>query len=177
MNLKLLKRDVLYKGKVVDLIVDQVEYPSGNKGVREVLAHPGGAAVLALFPGDRILFVKQHRYPINKVLYELPAGKLSPGEDPQVCALRELTEETGYVARKIQKITSIYTTPGFCNECLHLYLATDLHYDKPNREEGEEHIQIEIMQMERAIEMIEKGEINDSKTVVGILLGKRILNK
>lgn len=179
MNLKLLKRERLYDGKVFNLIVDQVEYPSGNRTVREVAEHPGGAVVLASFSDQKIILVKQHRYPIDKILYELPAGKLKVGEDPQVCAARELIEETGYVASKFQKLTAIYTTPGFCSECLHIFLATDLQPvpDGQNLEEGEQSLTVGILPMKTAIEMIERGEIVDGKTICGILLGERILKK
>jgi len=177
MNLKLLKRERLYEGKVFNIIVDQIEYPSGNRGLREVIEHPGGAVVLALFPNKKIILIKQHRYPIDKVLYELPAGKLGRGEDPAHCAARELTEETGYVAGNLEKITAIYTSPGFCSECLHIYLATDLKFTEQNLEEGEEHIEVEIIPIDKAIKMIKQGEIVDSKTIVGIMLGQQRLKE
>src|SRR5438876_8429671 len=126
MQLKLLKRNKLYVGRVFTVIVDDVEYPSGNKTIREVAEHAGGSVALAVFADNRIILVHQHRYPFNKFIWELPAGKLGPGEDPLHCAQRELMEETGYCAGRWRKLTSIYTTPGFCSEILHIYLATDL---------------------------------------------------
>lgn len=177
MNLKLLKRETLYEGKVFNIIVDQIEYPSGNKGVREVVEHTGGAVVLAVFPDKKIILLKQHRYPIGKVIYELPAGKLRKGEDPVHCAGRELTEETGYVAGRMEKITAIFTSPGFCSECLHIYLATDLKFTQQHLEEGEEQIEVEIVALDNAIEMIKQGEIVDGKTIVGIMLGQQKLKE
>jgi ADP-ribose pyrophosphatase len=176
MDLKKLKSDVLYQGRVFDLLVDQVEYPSGRTGVREVARHPGGAVAVPLFDDGRIMFVRQHRYPLGKEVLELPAGKLDPQEDPAHAAARELEEETGWTAGRLQKLTSIYTSPGFCNEELHIYLATDL---KPSpgghrREEGEESMTLEMHTLEQALGMIESSEIRDAKTIIGVLLAARV---
>jgi ADP-ribose pyrophosphatase len=175
MDLKLLKRDIIHRGKVFNIIVDQIEYPSGNKGVREVVEHPGGAAILAVLPDQQVVLIKQRRYPVDRILYELPAGKLDKDEDPAHCAARELTEETGYVAGHLEKITAIYTSPGFCSECLHIFLATDLKLTQQNLEEGEEHIEVHIVPLGKAIKMVEQGMIVDGKTIVGLMLGERKL--
>ena len=126
MKLKVLNRTTPFRGRVFNVVVDDVEYPSGNKSVREVAEHSGGAVILAHFPDDTILLVNQHRYPFDAFIWELPAGKLNPGEDPLHCAQRELEEETGYLGADWKKLTAIYTTPGFCSEVLHIYLATGL---------------------------------------------------
>lgn len=175
-NLKVLKSEKIYSGKIFDLIVDEILYPSGNKSVREVAAHPGGAVVVPVLGNNDIILVKQYRYPIRQFVYELPAGKLNPGEDPAACACRELEEETGYQAARWKKLTAIYTTPGFCNEQLHLYLATDLSKSERGQqlEEGEASLTVENIPLRRVIEMIEKGEIVDGKTICGILLAERI---
>lgn len=177
MKLKLLKHNKIYEGRVFTTIVDEVEYPSGNHTVREVAVHPGGAVVLAVFSDERIILIRQHRYPLDKFIWELPAGKLDSGEDPLHCAQRELEEETGYRAMKWEKLTSIYTTPGFCSEILHIYLATDLYEAPGGRklEEGEETMTVKILFLNEAIEMIERQEIRDSKTICGILIGDRVL--
>lgn len=178
-NLKILKSEKLYVGKVFNLIVDQVEYPSGNQAVREVAEHPGGAVVVPLLDDGRLLLVRQFRYPMKQHLYELPAGKLDAGEDPKVCAIRELEEETGYAAGSLRKLTAIYTTPGFCSERLHIFLATDLQESHRGQklEEGELDLTIEKLPFRRVLEMIEKQEIVDSKTICGVLLAERILRK
>ncbi|MGB2869535.1 MAG: NUDIX hydrolase [Bacteroidota bacterium] len=178
-KLKLLRSEKLYAGKVFNLLVDHVEYPSGNHGVREVADHPGGAVALPLMKDGTTLLVRQFRYPMKQYLYELPAGKLNPGEDPKDCAARELEEETGYVAGKMEKLTSIYTTPGFCNEMLHLYLATDLRKSERGQqlEEGELSLTVESVPFEKVIAMIESGEIIDSKTICAVLLAERRLKK
>lgn len=172
MQLKLLKRNIVYDGKVFTVIVDDVEYPSGNRSIREVAKHPGGAVIAAIFPDNKILMIRQHRYPIDKFIYELPAGRLDFNEDPLACAKRELEEETGYTAKKWEKLTAIYTTPGFCSEQLHIYLASGLNLSKNGRnlEEGELTMTVEILPIEKAIAMIENQEIVDSKTICGIML-------
>jgi ADP-ribose pyrophosphatase len=175
---KILRSEKKYSGKVFDLIVDEIEYPSGNKSVREVASHPGGAAIVPLLPTNEVILVRQFRHPIQKFVYELPAGKLNPGEDPAVCARRELEEETGFTAGQLKALSAIYTTPGFCNERLHLYLATDLRQSESGQrlEEGEASLTVEIFAFQHVMEMIEKGEIVDAKTICGVLLAERSLH-
>jgi len=170
-----LKRDILYRGKVIDLIVDDVEYPSGNRGVREIAHHPGGAVAVPVFDDGRIMLVKQLRYPFGEQVLELPAGKLSPGEDPRACAVRELEEETGWVAARWEKLSSIYTSPGFCDEVLHLFLATELSESArgPERGEGESDMTVHTLLLSEALRMVENGEIQDAKTMCGILFVSR----
>jgi ADP-ribose pyrophosphatase len=144
-----------------------------------VAEHPGGAVALAMFPDERIILVKQFRYPMGKFLYELPAGKLDAGENPAVCAGRELAEETGYTAKNWKKLTAIYTSPGFCTEQLHIFLATELSHSPKGQklEEGEQSLTVEIVPLSAAIQMIERQEIVDAKTICGILLGDRLLHE
>jgi ADP-ribose pyrophosphatase len=175
MELKRLSRKLLFSGRIIDLLVDQVEYPTGKRTVREVAHHPGGAAALPIFEDGTILLVKQLRYPLGRRIIELPAGKLSAGEDSQAAALRELEEETGYLAHSIEKLTSIHTSPGFCDEELHIYLATNLTPAPGGhkREEGEFTMTLERVPFTEALKKVESGELQDSKTVVGILLAAR----
>jgi ADP-ribose pyrophosphatase len=178
MDFRLVKKEKLYNGKVFNLIVDQIEYQSGSRAIREVAEHPGGAVALAMFPDERVILIKQYRYPLGKFLYELPAGKLGPKEDPALCAARELEEETGYKAGKWRKLTAIYTSPGFCTEQLHIFLATALSYSPHGQklEEGEQSLTVEIVPLPKAMEMIERQEIVDGKTIAGIMLGDRLLS-
>ncbi|HLF19185.1 MAG TPA: NUDIX hydrolase [Bacteroidota bacterium] len=176
-NLKVLKSEKLHAGKVFSLIVDHIEYPSGNRGIREVAQHPGGAVAVPVLPNGDILLVCQFRYPMKKFLYELPAGKLNPNEDPRTCAARELEEETGYIAGSLEKLTAIYTTPGFCDELLHIYLAVDVKKSGKGQqlEEGELNLTVETVPFQKAVAMIENGEIVDGKSICGILLAERRL--
>jgi ADP-ribose pyrophosphatase len=171
-ELKLIRRDVLHRGKVFDLFVDQVEYPSGNRSVREIAHHPGGAVAVPLLDDGRVILVRQLRYPLGRHILELPAGKLNPGEDPAIAAARELEEETGWVAGRLKKLTSMYTTPGFCDEELHLYLATGLTPSPHGhrREEGEFTMTVEMIPLAEALAMVRRGELKDGKTIVGLLL-------
>jgi ADP-ribose pyrophosphatase len=177
MELKQLTREILYRGKVFDLIVDRVEYPGGATGIREIAHHPGGAVAVPLFDDGRVMLVRQLRYPFGRHIAEFPAGKLQRGEDPSAAAARELTEETGWVAERLEKLTTLYSTPGFCDEVLHLYLATGLKpsSEGPRREEGEFMMTVLTLPVEEAVAMAERGEIEDAKTVAGLLLVARRL--
>ena len=168
MNYKLLKSEIRFKGKVFDHQVDEIEYESGNKGIREIAIHPGGAVVVPVKDDGKIILVKQFRYPLQKTLIELPAGKLDKGEDPFVCATRELEEETGYKSKEIKKLGQIYTAPGYCTEILHIYSAKGLTPGNHNREEGELEMEILELPLNQIEKMISDGEITDAKTIVGI---------
>lgn len=174
MNFKIKHSEIKFRGKVFDLKVDEIVYDSGNEGIREVAIHPGGAVVVAVKENGKIIFVKQYRYPLDKSLIELPAGKLEENEDPMKCAVRELEEEAGYKTGKIEKLGSIFTTPGFCTEELHIYLAKDLEAGKHNREEGEFGMQILEYSLDEIEEKIKKSEIKDSKTICGIYMYKNL---
>lgn len=172
--LKTLKSERLYEGKVFNLVVDEVEYPSGNRAKREVAEHPGGAVIVALNAHHEVLLVRQFRYPMKKFLYELPAGKLSPDEDPALCAARELEEETGYIASHLEKLTSIYTSPGFCSEHLHIFLSKNVQKSDGGQklEEGELELTSAWVPFRTVVDMIHHGEIVDSKTICGVFLAK-----
>jgi len=176
MNFKLKKSENIFSGRVIDVKVDHIEYDSGNTGIREVAVHPGGAAVVAVKDDGKIILVKQFRHPIQQSILELPAGKLDKGEDPLVCATRELGEETGYKAGKFEKLGVISTSPGFCTEILHLYLAEGLIAGDHHREEGEYGMQVLEFTMDEIERMIENGDIIDAKTICGIYMAKKKLN-
>jgi ADP-ribose pyrophosphatase len=168
MNYTLKKSNVLYKGKAFDLKVDEIEYESGNEGIREVAVHPGGAVIVPITEEGKIILVTQFRYPFQKVLMEVPAGKLEAGEDPMKCAERELEEETGFKAGNIKKLGEIYTAPGYCTEILHIYVAKNLTPGDHNREEGELGMQIHEFTLDEIEDKIAKGEIVDGKTICSI---------
>jgi len=176
---KTLKSETLYHGKVFDLVVEDIEYPSGRSSVREIAKHNGGSVVVPLLDDGKILLVRQYRHPLKQYILELPAGKLEPDENPLDCAARELREETGYEAASIEKLTDICTTPGFCTEILHIYLASGLRRSPKGQalEEGEATLTLETYSMAAAAAMIERGEIFDGKTICGILLAEKKIQK
>lgn len=173
MNFKVIKSNIVFEGKVFSVKVDDIQYNgSGNLATRQVAIHPGGAVVVPLLSSGKIIFVKQYRYPHNETIIELPAGKLDKDEDPLNCAIRELKEETGYTSKNIIKLGKIYTTPGFCNEVLHIFLAENLEEGDHQREEGEEGMELLELTLEEAEDKIKKGEIVDAKTICGITMLK-----
>jgi len=176
---KTTKTERLFHGRIFDLVIEDVEEQDGNIRKCEIISHPGGGVVIPLFDNGDILLVRQYRYPLKILVLEAPAGKLELNENPLDCAQRELIEETGYTAEKFMKLTAMYTTPGFCNEVLHIYLATGLKKSEhgQNLDDGEQSLTVESLPLTRAIEMITKGEIVDGKTIVGILLAERMMKQ
>ena len=176
MNYKIIETDIIFRGKVFDLRVDKIRYDSGNEGIREIAVHPGGAVIVPVRDDGKFIMVSQYRYPFEKFLIEFPAGKLDDNEDPEVCAYRELQEETGYTTDKLQKLGSISTTPGFCTEILHIYLAQNLTPGLHNREEGEFGMEMKEFTFEEIEEKIIRGEIIDSKSICGFHLASGLLS-
>jgi len=174
---KTIKSEQLYHGSIIDLIIEHVENTAGDIRKREIVSHPGGSVIVPLFDNGDVMLVRQYRYPLKKFILELPAGKLEPGEDPLIAAQRELQEETGYEADTYEKLTTMFTTPGFCNEVLHIYLATGLKESKhgQNLDEGEQSLTVEHIPFSTVVEMIVNGELGDGKTIAGILLTERKL--
>lgn len=157
----------IYNGKVFEILKDDVELSTGKKTIREVVRHPGGVVIVAQKDENTILMVRQFRYPLKETSLELPAGKLEYGENPDLAAKRELEEETGHIAKNWKSLGFIYTTPGFCDEKLYLYYASDLSFTKQNPDDGEI-IEFFEYNLKEVFEMIKKGEINDSKTICAL---------
>jgi ADP-ribose pyrophosphatase len=163
----------VYTGKVISLDVDLVEFPNGTTGEIEMIRHPGASAVVPFLSDPRgddpqLLLIKQYRYAAGGYMYEIPAGRLEPGEEPARCAERELREETGCTAASILSLYTMYTTPGFTDERIHIFLATGLTRG-PSALESDEFLSVETIPLRRALEMIKSGEINDGKTAAAIL--------
>lgn len=167
---KTLNSKVVYDGKVMTVIRDDVEVSDGHKSFREVVIHSGGVVIIALKNDDTILLVKQYRYPLKQVNLELPAGKLEIGEDPDEACKRELEEETGYRAKNWKSLGYINTTPGICTEKLYLYFASGLEFVGEHPDEGEI-IKCFEYKLKDVFEMIKSGEINDAKTICAITRG------
>ena len=162
-----------YTGKVISLDVDAVEFPDGSVGELEMIRHPGASAIVP-FLGDpsvddpQVLLIRQYRYAAEGYLYEIPAGRLDPGEKPLACAARELKEETGCSADTIVQLFTMYTTPGFTDEKIHVFMATGLKTGE-TQHEADEFLDLHPMPISRALRMIEAGEIQDAKTALGLL--------
>ena len=172
---KLSSRQV-FDGVVVKLYVDEVELPNGNKSVREVVRHPGAVCVVPVTDNNEVIMVRQFRYAFDRVLLEVPAGKLEPNEDPLCAALRELEEESGVVAKNIEHIGEIYTTVAIFDEKIHVYLATGLTYKNAHPDE-DEFLEVEKIPLADLVEMVMNGEIKDSKTQIAILKAHKILSQ
>jgi ADP-ribose pyrophosphatase len=164
---KTMKSEKLYEGKIINLKIETVELPDKKYSKREIVEHPGGVAILGITDEDEILLVSQYRKAVDKVLLELPAGKLEINEEPKETALRELKEETGYSTEKLEYLLEFYTSPGFSTEKVYIFLAENMVKGEQELESGE-FIDVESYKLEDLIEMIKKGDIIDSKTIVGI---------
>ncbi len=170
MNLieKPLEQTYPYRGKIVNLRVDQAELPNGRTATREVIEHPGGVCIAALTERNELLFVRQFRYPYQEVIPEIPAGKLTPGEDPLECGKRELKEETGAAAANYTFLGKLYPSPGYCGEIIYMYMATGLTYGEMNPDE-DEFLEVEKIPLEEAVRQILDGTITDAKTQAAVL--------
>lgn len=175
---KKISSEPVFDGVLLHVHKDTVELPNGHTATREWIKHPGASAVIPLLPDNQIILVRQFRYPVGKVTLEVPAGKLDVvGEDPVECARRELSEETGYTAGKLWKLTTIATTVGFSDEYIHLYAASDLTPGKIHPD-SDEFINAVKMPLTAALQMVETGKIFDAKSAVSILLlAKQVFHK
>ena len=165
---KTLSSVYIYQGKIINLRHDKVKLPDDRETIREIVEHPGAVAILALTEKKEIVMIRQFRKPADEVLWELPAGTMEEGEDLVSCARRELEEETGYYPRKIKKLITFFSTPGFCNEKLTLFLAEDLEKKNKN-EDADEFIEVELIKPNEALRLVKENVIKDAKTIIGIL--------
>ena len=157
----------IYDGRVVNLRIDKVILDNGQPATREVVEHRGAAAIVPLLEENQVVLVRQYRYPIGLNLLEIPAGTLENGESPNICARRELEEETGFKCEELNKILECYVAPGYSTEKIHFYLARRLSRSRQNPDE-DERINVEIIPLTEAVNKIRKGEICDAKTICAI---------
>ncbi|HET7602053.1 MAG TPA: NUDIX hydrolase [Gemmatimonadales bacterium] len=168
----LLSTNRIYTGKVLNLDLDTVRFPDGSEGTLEMIRHPGASAVLPFLddpadPDPRVILIRQFRHAAEGYVWEIPAGRLEPGEPPETCAHRELMEETGYTAAEMRPLITIYTTPGFTDERIHLFLATGLEAGTA-RTEPDEFLEIHTLRLSEVIAMADRGEIQDGKTLCAV---------
>ena len=164
----------IFDGRILHVFEDTVSLPNGKSASREYLRHIGAVCIVPVLENGDVLVERQYRYPVAQVLTEIPAGKLDGGEDPDTCAARELTEETGYKTEHMEKLGYVYTTPGFCNETIHLYLADHLvkshqHLDR------DEFLDVIRLPIDKVYEMVDRGEIYDAKTLAALAMARKKL--
>ncbi|WP_102345687.1 NUDIX hydrolase [Bacillus sp. Marseille-P3661] len=159
----------IYKGRVIDIYLEEVELPNGSTSTREIVKHPGAVAIIALTSEGKLVLVRQFRKPLEQVIYEIPAGKLEPGEEPNECAKRELEEETGYTSESIKAIQSFYTSPGFADELVHIFYTDQLKkLDNSRGLDDDEFLDLIEVSIEEAVKLIEDKKIYDAKTVYAV---------
>jgi len=171
----------VYSGKVISVDLDSVEFPNGTVGDLEMVRHPGASAVVPFLdpldsPDPRILLIRQYRYAAEGFVFEIPAGRLDPGEAPRDCAARELREETGYSAAELIPLTTFYTTPGFTDERIHLFAASGLT-EGLSQTESDEILDLAPVTLSAAMAMIAAGKLVDGKSIVGIMFAERFIRR
>lgn len=167
---KTIKTEQIYDGKIISLQVDDVTLPDGETSKRELIKHPGAVAVIAITNEKKILFVEQYRKPVERSLIEIPAGRLEEGEKPEVTAKRELEEETGYTTNHLTYVTSFYTSPGFANELMYIYLTDSIQkLTEPVQGDEDEFVELIELSLEEAVEYVKNNQIQDAKTNYAIL--------
>jgi ADP-ribose pyrophosphatase len=165
-------QEYIYFGRLINLRVDSVRLPDGMPARREIVEHRDAVAIVAVDEEGRVLLVRQFRLATEQELYEIPAGIMEEGESPEETARRELAEETGQTAGTLRRLTGFYTSPGFCNKYLHIFLATDLH-PAPATPDADEDISLSRVPLADALSMIDTGDLRDAKTITGLLLATR----
>lgn len=167
-DFEVIEEDLVYKGRIFDLRTHLIRPPEGKDFRLDIVHHPGAVIIVPQLENGKLILIKQFRFATKQFIWEFPAGCLHKGEDPGECAKRELIEEVGYEAGKMEKLLAFYTTPGMCNEYMHLFLATDLKQAESNLEE-DEFLQVEEIEPEKVQRMIDSGEIIDAKTILAFL--------
>ena len=161
-----LKTEEIYRGRIFEVSLATVR-EEGKTYTREIISHPGSAVIVPVFADETVALVRQYRHPARKYLLEIPAGSLAPGEDPKAGAKRELEEEIGVRAARVEKLTEFYVSPGFLSEKMHVYLATDFTESRQNLED-DELLRVERIPLRACAELIKNGEIEDAKTMIGL---------
>lgn len=166
---KTIKSEEIFSGKIISLHLQDVELPNGKHSKREIIKHPGAVAVIAVTDENKVVMVEQYRKALERTIVEIPAGKLEKGEEPEICARRELEEETGYECRSLELLTSFYTSPGFADEIVHVYVAKGLtkKEDAAGLDE-DEFVNLEELTLEEALKYVTEQKIFDAKTIFAV---------
>lgn len=160
----------IFEGNIIDVQLDEVKLPNGETAERELVYHPGAVAVIPITSDNKIVLVEQYRKPLERTLIEIPAGKLEENENPLTAAVRELEEETGYTTTNLSQVTSFYTSPGFANELVYVYITNDLiKMENPPAGDDDEFVEIMEVTLEEAKKLVEEGRIQDAKTNYAVL--------
>lgn len=165
---KVLESDYIYRGKIINLRRDKVELPNGRQSTREIVEHPGGVCIAPLTDEGELLFVRQYRSPYRRVVLELPAGKISPGEDPLACGKRELREEAGVAAQEYRSLGRMFPSVGYTDEIIYMYLAKGLTFGRQHPDE-DEFLSVHRIPFDEAVRMVMNDEIEDAKTQIAVL--------
>lgn len=173
---KKLSSDLLYEGRIINLSKDTVLLENNKEATREVISHPGGVCIVPIDDEGNVYMVRQFRYPYKSVIMEIPAGKLNYGEDPLTCGKRELLEEIGATADEYISLGELYPTPAYCDEIIYIYLARGLNFSQQNLDD-DEFLEVDKLPFKQVFQMVMNNEIKDSKTQIGILKAKELLNK
>ena len=165
-----IKTEKIYDGRIINVQIDEVQLPNGRKTNRELVKHPGAVAVIPITKDNKIVLVEQYRKPLEKSIIEIPAGKVEKGEQPELTALRELEEETGYTARELSFVTSFYTSPGFADELMQIFITDELEQlESPAEKDEDEFIEVLELTLDEAKQLVEEERIHDAKTNYAIL--------
>jgi ADP-ribose pyrophosphatase len=170
---ELIKRDYIYRGRILDLSLSRYKMAAGTEAEIEVIHHNGGAGALPVFDDGTIALVRQWRYPLGRYSLEIPAGRIEHSHTPEETALREVEEELGYRANRLRKLAEFNVAPGYCQERLFVYLATELEPTAQNLDDDEE-IEVVRMSFNRALDLVHSGEIDDAKSIITILLASSV---
>lgn len=176
MTIEIIARETIYHGRAFNVRRDEVRLQNQNTVFLDIIEHVGAVTILPLDADGRIIFIHQYRHPAGKEMLELPAGTLNPGEQPEMCALREIREETGFAAGKLQKIGEFFLAPGYSTEYMHVFFATDLRPD-PLPGDEDEFITLEPIPTRQAYEMALNGGLQDGKSLAALLLARPLLDK
>jgi len=171
-----IESESVWRGRLLDVRRDRVQLPDGKEGVREYIVHPGAVVIIPVLPSGRLIFERQYRYPVGRVMLELPAGKIDPHEDPLLTAQRELQEETGHTAIRWRHLGTMHPTIGYANERIEIYLAEALTALGSNQLDEGEFLELIELSLPEALEAVRRGELTDGKTLSALLWAEKILS-